>query len=254
MLMLNFPTKKNFSYAPSIFGLLFIWQAASTVYHNYELFPSPVSVCSQLIQLFLYQNYIIDVIASLKRVLAGFFLAGTAGLLLGVISGINRRLSYAVKPVIELLRPIPPIAWIPIAILLFGLGDRPAIFLVFLGAFFPIFSNTYLGVTHVDAKYIKASYSLGATMKEIVLHVLIPSSLPSIFTGLKVGLGVGWMAVIAAEMVGAQSGLGYSIQMNRLLLDINKVVVGMVTIGVIGALLNLLLDEARRKLIPWNRT
>ncbi|KKT18544.1 MAG: ABC-type nitrate/sulfonate/bicarbonate transport system, permease component [Candidatus Nomurabacteria bacterium GW2011_GWB1_43_7] len=252
--MLNFPIKRNFSYAASIFGLLFVWQAASMVYHNYELFPSPVSVFLQLIQLFSYQNYITDVIASLKRVVAGFFLAGIMGVSLGIITGINRRLSYIVKPIIELLRPIPPIAWIPIAILLFGLGDLPAIFLVFLGAFFPIFSNTYLGVTHVDGRYIKAAYSLGATMKEIVLHVLIPSSLPSIFIGLKVGLGVGWMAVIAAEMVGAQSGLGYSIQMNRLLLDINKVVSGMVTIGVIGALLNLLLDGAGRKLIPWNRT
>ncbi|MDP2860913.1 MAG: ABC transporter permease [bacterium] len=252
--MFNFPSNKNFSYAPSILGLLFVWQAASVVYHNYELFPSPISICSQLIQLFLYQNYIIDVASSLKRVLAGFFLASIVGVSLGVITGINHRLSYIVKPTIELLRPIPPIAWIPIAILLFGLGDLPAIFLVFLGAFFPIFSNTYLGATHVDGKYIKAAYSLGATMREIILDVLIPSSLPSIFTGLKVGLGVGWMAVIAAEMVGAQSGLGYSIQMNRLLLDINKVVAGMVTIGVIGALLNLLLDEARRKLIPWNRT
>jgi len=235
----------------TILILLLIWQVSSIIYGNYDLFPSPLTIGSQLIKLFLYQNFIIDILTSLKRVLIGFLFASFTGILLGIAAGMSRKLSNIIKPIIELLRPIPPIAWIPLAILWLGLGDLPAIFLVFLGSFFPIFSNTYLGVTSVDKKYIKAALSLGATTKDIIIHVLIPSSLPNIFTGLKIGLGFGWMAVIAAELVGAQSGLGYFIQMNRLMLDMNNVITGMITIGAVGALLNLLLDEIKRIFVPW---
>ncbi|PIP86723.1 nitrate ABC transporter permease, partial [Candidatus Campbellbacteria bacterium CG22_combo_CG10-13_8_21_14_all_43_18] len=161
--------------------------------------------------------------------------------------------SRLISPILELLRPIPPIAWIPLAILWFGIGNNPAYFLVFLGAFFPIFSNTYLGVSSVEETYKRAAYSLGATKKEIITDIILPASMPQIFTGLKIGLGVGWMVVIAAELVGAQSGLGYMIQLNRFLLNSPEIITGMITIGVIGFLLNLLITKIEKMTTPWNQ-
>jgi ABC-type nitrate/sulfonate/bicarbonate transport system permease component len=231
---------------------LLAWQLLSIVnIINPEFLPSPVNVGSEFIQLIFNNNFVADIVASIQRVLIGFAIASVVGIGSGLLLGMNKKLSNFFMPILEVLRPIPPIAWIPLAILWFGLGDKPAYFLVTLGAFFPIFTNTYFGIISLKDTYRRAALCLGATKTRFISEVLIPSSLPHIFAGLKIGLGVGWMAVITAELVGAQSGLGYMIQINRLLLETPRVIVGMAVIGLLGFLMNKSMIIVEGKLIPW---
>ena len=233
---------------------LAVWQVFSlTGSLNQSFIPSPIVIVKDLMDLLLNGSLAMDVLESVKRVLIGFMLASVVGISLGVICGMNKRIYNFLNPLIEIFRPIPPIAWVPLAILWLGLGDKPAFFLVFLGAFFPIFTGTYSGITSLDGIYQRAAYSLGATRKKFITDILLPSALPNIFVGLKVGLGIGWMSVIVAEMVGAQSGLGYMIQLNRIMLEIPGVIVGMVIIGSIGFLMNKAVVSTERCLMPWKK-
>lgn len=200
---------------------------------------------------FLNIDIYLHIFASLQRVLIGFLIASLAGIFLAILLGYYKNMGRLIKPVIELLRPIPPIAWIPIAILLFGLGDRSAYFIVFLGAFFPIFTNTYFGVTSLPKIYKNVTDSFELKKIDFIFYVLFYFSLPYIFTGLKIGIGMAWMSVIAAELIGAQSGLGYYIQINRLLLRTDNVIIGMVIIGIIGFLLTKSISLIETKVIVW---
>jgi ABC-type nitrate/sulfonate/bicarbonate transport system permease component len=233
-----------------VFLFIMIWWLFSLRPQDTQILPDPATVVETFIGL-MKDGLITDIIASVQRVLFGFFIAAIFGIFLGLLCGLNKWLDRLITPIVELLRPIPPIAWIPLAILWFGLGNQPAYFLVFLGAFFPIFSNTYLGVAAVGENYKRAAYSLGATKKGIITDIILPAAAPQIFTGLKIGLGIGWMVVIAAEMVGAQSGLGYMIQLNRLLLNSPEIITGMIVIGLVGFLLNTIITKIERKMVPW---
>lgn len=188
---------------------------------------------------------------SVKRVLIGFLIASVLGVSSGLVFAASRRASTYLTSLIELLRPIPPIAWIPIAILWFGIGDPPSYFIVTIGAFFPIFVNALNGICSVHPSLVLAAMCLGADRKMLLINVLLPAALPSIMTGLRVGLGIAWTSVIAAELVGAQSGLGYMIQLNRILLQTDKIVVGMISIGVIGSLMNQGMFAIERRWLVW---
>lgn len=237
----------------SIFIGLLIWQFIAFLWKE-NILPAPIDVFTELINLFKEQGFINDLFSSFYRVVIGFSIATILGVFFGIMVGLSNSLNNFFRPIIELLRPIPPIAYIPIAILWFGLGDIPAFFLVFIAAFFPIFSNTSSGVKSIDEKYKKAAITLGANNKDIIVEIILPHALPGIFTGLKTGLGMAWMAVIAAEMMGAQSGLGYFIQMNRIVLDLTRVLAGMLMIGLIGALLHLIICNLERQVITWKKT
>jgi NitT/TauT family transport system permease protein/sulfonate transport system permease protein len=139
------------------------------------------------------------------------------------------------------------------AILWFGVGDAPSYFLVFIGAVFPIFVNTFAAVRSIDRTQINAALCLGAGPLMLISDVLIPASLPIIFPGLRIGLGVGWMCVVAAELIAAQSGLGYMIQQNRVLLQTQNVIAGMITIGIIGFAMSAAMGAVERRLISWNQ-
>jgi ABC-type nitrate/sulfonate/bicarbonate transport system permease component len=216
-----------------------------------EILPPPAKIFVTFFNFFADGSIIDDVLASVKRVFIGFLLASTGGIIVGVLFGYSSIMKSLFSPLLEVIRPIPPIAWIPLAVLWFGLGDQPAYFLVFLGAFFPIMTNVYFGVTSVEEIHKRAALSLGAKKKEFITDILIPSALPSIFAGLKIGLGISWFMVITSELVGAQSGLGYSIQLNRLLLQTDKVIAIMVLIGVLGLLMAKGMKLLERWLIPW---
>ena len=218
---------------------------------NAKILPSPIIIGSALFSLIIHGNILSDALVSIQRVIIGFSLAILLGVPIGLISGYNKKISELITPALEILRPIPPIAWTPLAILWFGLGNSPAYFLVFLGSFFPIFTNTLLGIISTDEIYIKVARSLGATKKQIIFSVLLPSAFPAIFSGIKIGFGFGWMALVAAELIGAQSGLGYMIQLNRFLLETPNVISGMIVIGIIGLLGNNLLNFLEHKLMPW---
>jgi len=229
-----------------------VWQALSSIgWINPVLLPSPEQLCTAAYELMADGILWKHTLASLNRVLIGFLLAAVTGIAFGVALGWSDVLSDFVRPLVESVRPIPPIAWTPIAILWFGVGDAPSYFLVFIGAVFPVFVNTFSAVRNIDRGHINAALCLGAKPGLLIRDILIPASLPVIFPGLRIALGVGWMCVVAAELIAAQSGLGYMIQQNRVLLQTQNVVTGMITIGVVGFAMSALMEVAARRLIPW---
>ena len=243
---------KAYSKTISYLILILLWQLASELnLINTTLLPSPLNVFMTLTQLIVSGSILSDIIASLWRVSIGFILAGTLGIIVGFATSTNKSFKKYINPIIEILRPIPPVAFVPISILWFGIGDRPAYFLVCFGAFFPIFTNTYFGVQFVNPIHKNAALCLGATKKMLVFDVILPAAMPYIMAGLKTGIGVAWFCVIVAELVGAQSGLGYMIQLNRLTLQSEKVIAGMITIGIIGYLMNRTMTVIERRLVPW---
>lgn len=234
--------------------ILCLWEfLARSGYLNKAILSSPTEVINTTFQLIQSGSLFSDSIASIKRVLIGVFLGSTIGVFLGIIVGLSKQVKEYLSFIIEVIRPIPPIAWIPIAILAFGIGDRPAYFLVSLGAFFPIFTNTVRGIQTIERKYIDVAFSLGADKSQVFTKVIIPLLLPYLITGLKISLGVGWIIVITAELVGAQNGLGYMIQLNRTLLRSSYVIVGMLAIGIIGALLVTVLSYIEAVIMPWRK-
>jgi ABC-type nitrate/sulfonate/bicarbonate transport system permease component len=192
---------------------------------------------------------------SLYRVAWGFGLAAAVGVPLGLVMGWSRRLRILVEPVVEMLRPVPPLAWIPISILWFGIGLPSAAFIIFLGAVFPILLNTVAGVQGVSPTLVEAVRTLGAGQGQVVTKVLLPGALPHIFTGLRIGLGIGWMSLVAAEFTGVRSGygLGYMIMTARDIQRPDLIIAGMAVIGITGLAMDALLRLARRRLLPWRQ-
>lgn len=218
-----------------------------------NLVPAPSAVIKALSDLAQAGLLFQDTAASVLRVTIGFLIAAFIAIPLGMLLGRSTRLAAYVMPLIDLIRPISVIAWIPLAILWFGLGDGSAWFIIFLGAFFPIFTNTYMGAKSVQKIHIQVAQCFGASRWLFIRQVLLPSTLPYIVAGLRVGLGVGWMCVIAAELIAATSGLGYMIQMARTTIEPEKVIAGMVVIGVIGFLMNAIMLWVERHLISWQQ-
>lgn len=236
-------------------ALLILWEAVVRFgWVDGSLFPPPSSILRALVDLSQAGLLWSDALASVMRVTVGFGLASMVAVTLGLTLGISPRIAAYINPIIELIRPISVLAWIPLAILWFGLGDRSAWFIIFLGSFFPIFTNTYLGARSVAPIHVRVAQCFGAGRWLFIRQVLLPSSLPYIVAGLRVGLGVGWTCVIAAELIAATSGLGYMIQLARTLIETEKVMAGMIVIGVIGFAMNTAMLWLERKLIPWAHT
>jgi ABC-type nitrate/sulfonate/bicarbonate transport system permease component len=229
-----------------------VWAIASSRIGNAVLLPDPSAVVSGFFSLLNDGTLWSDVRASMKRVLGGFAIASLIAVPLALAMAFSRRLGLLLNPVVIFLRPIPPIAWIPIAILWFGIGDPPSYFITAVAAFFPIFINSYAGGHAVQPEHLHAARSLGAGPRALFLRIYLPSAMPMIATGLRIGLGQSWMAVVTAELIAAHSGLGYMIQANRLALETGLVLVGMCVIGILGAVMSVLLEVLERKvLVPW---
>lgn len=190
---------------------------------------------------------------SLIRVLAGTGLAVALGVPLGLALGGSPRFRALFMPLIDFLRPIPPLAWIPLAILWFGLGLASAAYLIFLGAFFPVVLATCSGVLAVDPLYVEAVRVLGGGRAAVWRKVLLPGSLPSVVTGVRVGLGIGWMTLVAAEFIGVRGGygLGYMIMSARDLQRTDMVMAGMAAIGLIGLGMEWCMQRLSRTLLRW---
>jgi ABC-type nitrate/sulfonate/bicarbonate transport system permease component len=233
-------------------ALILVWQLLSAFgWINTNIFPPPSRIVQAIVDMAQAGLLWKDVQASVLRVSIGFALATIVGVGLGALLGRVQWLARLILPIIEIVRPISPIAWIPIAILWFGLGDKPAWFLICYGAFFPIFTNTYLGVISVQQIHVQAAQCHGASRTLFVRRVLLPSALPYILAGMRIGLGVAWMCVIAAELIAAQSGLGYMIQLARTMIETEKVFAGMIIIGILGFCMNALMSWLERQLTPW---
>jgi NitT/TauT family transport system permease protein len=195
-------------------------------------------------------------LASLKVVMAGCALSFAVGLPLGIMMGFLQRFELFANTVLELIRPIPPLAWIPLGYVIFTHADRPTFYvqlmIVFMGSFFPLLVNTISGVKSIDRIFYDVARSCGIGQKDILLKVVIPCSLPSIVTGFRIGLGVGWMSIIAAEFVGGKTGIGYYIwSMYNIGGRTAEIAAGMIAIGFVSYLLNKGVLYLEKRLTPW---
>lgn len=188
---------------------------------------------------------------SLKLALSSFVVAVIIGVPLGWIMGYYKVASFLLNPIFEIIRPIPPIAWIPIIILTMGIGMPAKMFIIFVAAFVPCVINSYLGIRLTDPVRINVAKTFGASEWEIFTTVCIPSSMNMVFTGIRLSLNNSWTTLVAAEMLAATRGLGYMIQLGRTLIRPDIIIVGMFTIGITGALLNNILALFEKKVAPW---
>ena len=238
-------------------GFFGLWQLVSTVIlprvdaNLVTLMPPPTDVVVAAWELIRSGELAKHFWASLKRELIAFVYASTA-IPIGILMGWSKTAQSLFEPVFEMLRPIPPIAWIPLAILWFGIGDLQNQFIIFLGIFFPLLINTIAGVKNVENNVVRAARCLGASELDVLLKVVFRAAMPQIITGIRVGLGVGWMALVAAELVGATSGLGWLISDARSVLRTDIILVGMVSIGAAGLLIDQGLRWVAKRLLPWS--
>jgi sulfonate transport system permease protein len=233
-------------------SILVVWQALYSIgFINPVALPPPAKVGKALWELLANGKLLKHILISILRVLEGFGLASLAGVSLGVIIGLSRTMDRVTDLLIQLLKPIPPIAWIPLAIIWFGIGEPSKIYIIFLGAFFPIIVNVIDGIRHIDNKLIEVAKMLEVPRKRFIWQLIMPGTLSSIMTGLRVGLGVAWMCVVAAELIAASAGIGYLIDDARQLSQPEVVIVGMFTIGIIGKLMDNCLKWLERKVLTW---
>ncbi len=194
-----------------------------------------------------------DAAASLYRVVMGFLIGAGLALPIGLLMGTSDTVYRLMNPLLQILRPIPPIAYIPLAILWFGLGNPPAFFLISLGAFFPVLMNTIGGVRTVDAIYVRAARNLGASGATLFWRVILPAATPHIMTGLRVGFGVAFIVLIVAEMIAVNNGLGYRILEAREFFWSDKIIAGMISIGLLGLAIDTGLSRLSDHLLRWHR-
>jgi sulfonate transport system permease protein len=244
--------KQKLSYWALPVTLIILWQVLSLVGLIKPLtLPSPSRIAVTFWQMLVSGELPLNIGVSLLRVLEGFSLAAFLGLSLGIAVCLSPNLYRWTDFIIQALKPIPPIAWIPLAILWFGIEESSKIYIIFIGAFFPILINTIEGVRNTDQKFVELAKVLEVSRWKFVGRMLIPGALPSIMTGLRVGLASAWMCVVAAELIAASSGVGYMIMDARQLSQTDVVLVGMITIGIIGKLMDDLLRHLEQKLVSW---
>jgi sulfonate transport system permease protein len=238
------------------FGLLIIlvvaWQALSdSGFIPPIILPSPMKVAAAFWDLAKSGVIFKHIGISVLRVLEGFGIAAILGLGLGIAIGLSRTLDRMTGLIIQIIKPIPPIAWIPLAILWFGIGEQSKVYIIFLGAFFPVIINTIDGIRQTDHKLVEVARVLEISRGKFIRKVVLPGAFPAIMSGLRVGLMVAWMCVVAAELIAASSGVGYLIMDARQLSQSDVVLVGMITIGVIGKLMDSLISALEKRLIRW---
>lgn len=257
--VLIFSKSRVISYMLSAVSLVFslvFWQLASQ-YHlnlgliNFANVPSPRDVIQSLLAFAELDTALAHVKASITRVLIGFLLASVIGVILGLLIGYSKTLAALLMPPLEILRPIPAVAWIPLAILMFPSSEASMIFITFLGALFPILLNTIHGVEAVDQRLIASAKSLGAGQFSILREVIIPGSLPNITTGLAIGMGTCWFCLVTAEMISGQLGIGYFTWESFTLQNYADIIVGMLLIGALGMFSSAFLRYLGKKLTPW---
>lgn len=228
-----------------------LWQLASALVANKTLLPPPLLVLQAWVGL-LRTDLQEDALASLVHLGVGYGLGVATGLALAVASARFAAVESIVDPLVEVLRPISAIAWIPLAILMFGISQNVPIFLIFYAAVFPIFINTVAGVKQVDRQLVRAAQMLGASPRIVVTHVVMPAALPYVLAGARLSLGVAWMAMVAAELTGADSGLGWRLFWYQEFFAMDKVMAVILTIGVLGYAFDTLLRGLQARITRWS--
>jgi NitT/TauT family transport system permease protein len=234
----------------SVLIFLALWTAVVQFIPDFKQIPAPGQVFLAIFKIKI-GVYFIEIIRSLYRVLAGFFMGILIGFPLGVAIGYSRVFNYLFFPAVEMVRPIPPIAWIPLTVLFFVNIESQIIYLTFYGAFFPIVYNTIGGISGVDIRLPRAAMSFGVNKTQLLFRVILPAASPQIFAGLKIAIGITWLMVVAAEMIASKGGLGYLVWYNHTVMNYPLVFVGMGTIGVIGALCSVGVDRMGKRFTKW---
>lgn len=194
-----------------------------------------------------------DLFVSILIVLRGYIIGVLLGLVFGVLMGIFTKVNNLFSGTINAFRQIPPLAWIPLLILWVGIGDASKVILIALGVFYPVLLNTISGISEVSTSYLEFARNYKIKKKDILLHILLPGAVPSVFVGLRLGAGQAWMAVVAAEMIAATAGVGYRINAARNLMQTGQVILYMILIGVVGGLMDYILRKIEKRVIRWRQ-
>jgi NitT/TauT family transport system permease protein len=241
--------------AVPILAVLAAWQLLTAydvvAWLRFDKMPSPVEVADAMMRQLESPTFYQHVVSSLRRILTGFALAGVVGVLIGISVGRSKATAALVRPLIEVARPVPAIALVPIAILLFPTGEQGIVFITFFAAFFPVTVATIHAMKALPLVWTDAARTLGAKRWQVLVHVVVPGAMPSIFSGLSVSMGVAWICVISAEMISGQFGVGYWTWMSYSLLDYAGVVTGMLTIGVLGFTTSWAIERVGRRVNRW---
>ena len=249
-------SEKIFWSLVAIVTVLIAWQVIASAISIRDLMPDPLKVLG-----FFFRSFIVPIgrftmprhiLFSLERMLIGFSIASLLGIIVGVGMGTSRLFRAIVRPVFEMLRPIPPIAWIPLAILWLGIGETTKWFIIFIGSFTNVTLNSFAGAVQVEPTLIGAARMLGANERQIFFKIILPSATPNIFSGLQIGLSTAWMSVLAAEMVRSAEGAGWMIIMGSETGNTTQILAGMIAIGFFGFLIAELMHGLERKLCAWN--
>ena len=239
--------------------LVLIWDRAVAI-SGTRLIPSPHQVALMMYDFSFGGVYddafsgtiLIHIWKSVQRVYSGFFLAAIIGIPLGMMIGRSRILRQLLDPTISLLRPIPVTAWLPLSMIFFGLGPNAAIFLVFLGAFYPILLNTMFGVRSIDPRLFEAAAMLGCSGTGMFRQIVLPASLPAIFSGLRIAHGFAWILIVVGEMTGVPTGLGSVVMDGRTLSRTDLVITGMIVIGACGFVTDRIIVAISNRLLSWS--
>ena len=235
-------------------SILVVWQIVASVgIRDPLIFPGPAAVAEAAVKNVPLTRLLEHIGISLLRVIMGFSLGAVVGITVGIVSGWYQKLGNVLRTPIEILRPIPPLAWIPLAIIWLGLGESSKVMIIFLGAFFPIFTNTFQGMITIDPNIIRAAQTLGIQKNRLLFKVIFPATLPDIATGFRVGWSYSFGLVVAAELIAASRGLGYMIMHARELSMISVIMYGIILIGAINLATDYLIQEViLKRRLKWH--
>jgi NitT/TauT family transport system permease protein len=241
--------------ALSLIGVVAIWQLLCTLkLVNPVLFPSPVAVWLAAVELVKSGVFFDDLAVSVNRAAIGFVIGASLGIVVGLLTARTRAFHVMLNPLFTILRPIPAIALVPVAIVWFGIGDGSKYFVIAYTVFLAVWLNTHHGMEHVSTLYIRAARSLGASRLREFATVVIPASAPHIVAGLRFGAALAFLSLVAAELTGASAGIGYRLQEARQYILMDRMFVGLIELGVLGAMVDTVFVVVSRRLIHWEQS
>lgn len=239
---------------------LSLWYLLTAVLNlpRFKLIPNPLAVIKEWVSFnpisgrsTFTKVYYLDIAYSVGRTMAAFILATLLGVSLGLFMGWSRTFYDFTFPIVEILRPMPPLSWIPLAILILPGVEVAVVYVIFIAAFFATVLNTLLGVFSIDRNYFLAAKCLGSKPKDIFINVIVPGSLPFIFTGLQIGMGISWMSLVAGEIIAGKQGLGYAINEGYFLYQFEQIISYMFTLGILGYMSSAGIRALGRRLMAW---
>lgn len=249
----SFLSLKTLETIGSLLLIVAAWQVlVSLGIGGLRYIPSPIEVFSQFTVYAASGAFVLDLSISMKRIASGFILGVVTGIPVGILMGWRLAFKTWVFPTFEILRPIPPLAWIPLAVIIFANVEDSITFIIWTGAFFPIVLNTMLGVNNIPEQIKRSCLSLGISQKQMLRHVVIPAAIPAIITGMTLGMGIAWDQLVAAEMLAGGSGVGYQLWYFYIIENYAKVMMFMIIIGLVGYAFSITIRSIARQYMKWN--